>query len=68
MRWKNFSAATGVSELRYVSGVRSAMPFIAVSLVALWSSIELGLTAGAVIRSHNFNDGSLGPYVNPWGV
>lgn len=44
------------------------MPFIAVSLVALWSSIELGLTAGAVIRSHNFNDGSLGPYVNPWGV
>jgi len=37
-------------------------------LLALASVVASGWSTADIIRSHHFDDGSLGPYVNPWGV
>jgi hypothetical protein len=44
------------------------MSFIAALLLGFSSSIGVTLTPGAIIRSHHFDDGTLGAFVDPWGV
>ena len=44
------------------------MSFIAVLLLGFFSSSGLTFTPGAIIRSHDFEDGTLGAFVNPWDV
>lgn len=44
------------------------MAFIAALLFGFSSSIGVALTQGAIIRSHHFDDGTLGGLVNPWDV